>query len=371
MKAKLLAVIVVYAWSGLWPAAAEEPPAATRDAQWLRDGLVKYYARLAGVKSLKIVYTGITKQIELGSHVGFVWTTLSSEHDIKGGKHYIAIKGSDDKGLYPLDRKLSWDAATGRDKDGGRMFAIYAFVPDHVYIYSAYMQQMFDPEIIKNYEKHAAPREKYSAKDYALPDAVADQLRDYSVRPRLEREEGDWCHVLERKALDVIWIDADHGCRIKRRDFNGWPDKSLRDRTFHLVHKEVEPGLWLPTKTVQEYYTSPFDSPEIQHRIAYRQTLSVSTLESGTVDDSVFTNLMPDEGSIVYDDRKQAYFTYTKTDQSPFEKSLVAAQVQTGESGSLRNLWLINLLLLVSALLVVVWQAILRRRKAISGRGLQ
>ncbi len=67
-----------------------------------------------------------------------------------------------------------------------------------------------------------------------------------SARSRQEKVDGRWCHVLERKGHDILWIDVDRGCVLLARETYDSTRGALMQRFELGGHREVAPGVWLP-----------------------------------------------------------------------------------------------------------------------------
>ena len=66
------------------------------------------------------------------------------------------------------------------------------------------------------------------------------------LRPRQEKIEGRWCHVIENSEFDRLWIDMKrNGCLVKRElDYPG--NGALMSRYILGEHHETSPEIWMP-----------------------------------------------------------------------------------------------------------------------------
>lgn len=79
-----------------------------------------------------------------------------------------------------------------------------------------------------------------------------------AVRPRLETVSGRACHVLEWVGRDALWLDAERGCAVLRREKRD-ADGALQFRYELGDHREHAPNLWLPRWIVREDFAPPSD----------------------------------------------------------------------------------------------------------------
>jgi hypothetical protein len=100
---------------------------------------------------------------------------------------------------------------------------------------------------------HLAPREPYVLRDVGRSDLYS------VVRPELEAVNGRWCHVLERPGRDRLWIDLERGCTLLRRETDAESSGPLASRYELGDHREVSPGVWLPSwiRNTQFDYQAP------------------------------------------------------------------------------------------------------------------
>jgi hypothetical protein len=67
------------------------------------------------------------------------------------------------------------------------------------------------------------------------------------MRPRQELVDGRWCHVLENEGVERLWIDIEHGCALLARETDNGTPPVLMQRLEAGGHREVAPGVWLPS----------------------------------------------------------------------------------------------------------------------------
>jgi hypothetical protein len=157
---------------------------------------------------------------------------------------------------------LSYD-----DKDLGQIINYRdAFTSDSAFplkfMFFELADQYYDPN-------KAAPT------DYWLPNALVqgkyETLADEYVSKTL-------CHVLERKGFDKLWVSAEHGFIVVKREFYYGSGKPLRERTENAELKQIAPETWIPMKQVRE----TFDDTNANNLID-RLTLSVSDVRIGSL----------------------------------------------------------------------------------------
>jgi hypothetical protein len=95
------------------------------------------------------------------------------------------------------------------------------------------------------FDQHQAPR--LEGRPIVLRE-VAASPKYSTVRPQQELVDGRWCHVLENEGVERLWIDTEHGCALLAREtFYGTPPV-LTQRLESMGHREVAPGVWLPSR---------------------------------------------------------------------------------------------------------------------------
>jgi hypothetical protein len=77
---------------------------------------------------------------------------------------------------------------------------------------------------------------------------VAASPKYSTVRPHQELVDGRWCHVLENEGVERLWIDTEHGCALLARETDYGTPPVLTQRLEASGHREVAPGVWLPSR---------------------------------------------------------------------------------------------------------------------------
>jgi hypothetical protein len=77
---------------------------------------------------------------------------------------------------------------------------------------------------------------------------VANSAEYSSVRPRLERIDGNDCYVLENPGRSALWIDANRGACLLMREWYSKSDASRSVQVRLSKHREVSHGVWLPMR---------------------------------------------------------------------------------------------------------------------------
>jgi hypothetical protein len=84
---------------------------------------------------------------------------------------------------------------------------------------------------------------------------VVGRSNEYSiVRELQEQIDGHWCHVLERKGVDALWLCHTRGCCLMKRVAIE-PESGRLFGVLELSdHKEVAAGVWAPGKIRNRQY---------------------------------------------------------------------------------------------------------------------
>ncbi len=143
---------------------------------------------------------------------------------------------------------------------------------------------------------------------------IADwvKTRDYQVEGRTEVVDGSTCVLLKGTiqpsdpALsqagateDRIWLDRDHGFVARKREMTKRGKLRWRWTTFDL--KEIEPGLWLPYRTLYEQFEEEAP-PAFQGKPVLVEETRVQKLEINHVPDDLF-DMVPRKGDQITDMR--------------------------------------------------------------------
>jgi hypothetical protein len=140
----------------------------------------------------------------------------------------------------------------------------------------------------------SAPRLR--GRPYVLRDVA--KAEDYSlVRPRQERVDGRWCHVLESPGKDRLWLDTERGFVPLARELFVGKWRALGQRFELGGHREVAPGIWLPSwiHNLQADYEAPTE--EGRRRKLIDSRFDILRARVGSVDDSIFI-FRPRPGSL-------------------------------------------------------------------------
>lgn len=143
------------------------------------------------------------------------------------------------------------------------------------------------------------------------PETLAENKGLFRVRPRLEKVEGTWCHVVEWPGGSTLWIDQDHGFLIvKQTQENDGLKYSTR---LNKDLFEARPGLWLPRSEEVWIYADPKEKGGPQ-AVERKDFLKLVKIEFNTLDDSFFKLPIKDEEQVTITDsvRKVQYFKHPK-----------------------------------------------------------
>lgn len=141
---------------------------------------------------------------------------------------------------------------------------------------------------------HARPAPELASGPAILLEIAADPAYDF-VREELECVGERWCHVLERKGFDTLWIDVERqGALLARETFDGSTGVSA-SRVDLRDHRSIS-GVWLPflidaRATTSEAETEP--GPEAE-RVSRAEVRSIAI---APLDDEHF-RFEPPAGSI-------------------------------------------------------------------------
>lgn len=84
---------------------------------------------------------------------------------------------------------------------------------------------------------------------------IVCESEDYShVRPAMEKVDGRWCHVLERKGVESLWFDCERGCSLMKREAVEPEGGKLFGSLELTRYTKAAPGIWLPRRIRNRQY---------------------------------------------------------------------------------------------------------------------
>ena len=135
---------------------------------------------------------------------------------------------------------------------------------------------------------------------------------DYAyVRPHQEKVSERWCHVLEMRGVDHLWLDADRGACLVAREILDPKTGRQATRVSLGGHREAAPGIWLPSwiEAIQYDFRARTDAQSI--RKVTESEVNILELSVNDVDDSIF-EFHPSPGSISRSRDGNSPFTQTE-----------------------------------------------------------
>jgi hypothetical protein len=272
------------------------PPRSQVSLEEVRVNVEKLRARLDGSLVYIKYRVKLVKQVERA--VGAPeWEETTFAMKRKDNKFYCDHRCSFNKQV--LHRKSAFDGQVGTNLTGNNGDVLDR--PIGVYWLDVYLQRLGFPYRPNDLKRATDDREERSW----LPHAFARQ--PYRVLDEQELVDGDWCHVVVAPESDKLWLAAKRGFVVKQREFRWAPGKPMRVRIRNLDLEEVKPGLWLPQRSVAEYY-GPLDEPRETGKVILTQTLHVEKLEiDPPLPDSFFRLTFP-PGTYVIDAIKKGSY---------------------------------------------------------------
>lgn len=142
---------------------------------------------------------------------------------------------------------------------------------------------------------------RLNGEPYVLPEIAQCESYDY-VRPLLESVEGRWCHVLERRDVDRLWLDVDHGCAMIARETYAKSTGRLAQRLELGGHREFAPGIWFPTWITNIQYDHGATDPQKQMRVWKNAKHDFLEVRINQIDEQLFRWIPPAGALRIYDD---------------------------------------------------------------------
>jgi hypothetical protein len=285
--------------------AREEPQPAKLSIDSIAQGVADYYRRIHELKGLHLVYEMAVENRFPGQSAAFGWMNVKGEHKIQGTKSYYRVTADPwINNSSDLNDTFTWDDRIGMWDMDSRLFDIEPnMLPRHAMFAFLLQALYFEREI--DVTNDGSPIDyKTQTDDYALPVCLLMNKASYHVLPNLEVVGGVACHVVERPGYDKIWVDAEHGFCLMKREFRFRPSGSLREIVEYSNHRPIRSGLFFPRAIVKDLFGPPGNAID-SGKVCCRFVFDVKTADEEEIDDAIFTSLKPAIGAGIYDGRTQ------------------------------------------------------------------
>lgn len=182
----------------------------------------------------------------------------------------------------------------------------------------------------------------------------------YVVHEKQEMVDDAWCHVVEAKGWDRMWVDARLGGAVRRREryfSSDEPFLSWRSKDSDFI--ELKHGLWVPRKHVRETFAPP-QFVDKRNQVVLELSLDVHEISVNDVSAKDFAVSLP-AGVMIGDTDHGTYFRAPGSfDQTIHE---LARQVRVSTFKRAWWPWFAGILLGIIAAAFAVWW----RRKTFRG----
>lgn len=278
-------------------------------------------------KSYKFTFQ-ITSEVSCGKEA-FAYKSLTVTNVRRGSDLHTTVlypKGSlrGQENLPQYTRHLTYFQKAGVDGTDYVMQLAPAVFTQH-YTYHQYT----DYQHINVYKDLPAPAGNLSPYEITqpfLPETVESSARSYRVRPAPEDIDGASCWVLERPAVDVIWVDTEGLIHQRLLYWGKGQPRSVVTKI--LDYKPVAPGLKLPMKIIVDHFTNPSSDPkEIWDQLSYELTIVLKSHEFNTAKDADFI-VKPAVGCTVNDFIRRVQYRVPAPGEKPFETALAIASLE-------------------------------------------
>ena len=266
---------------------------------------------------------------------------------------YIRIEGGTVVDAFTARRRVlpnvreamhDFDTLTGVSREG----KVLAQIANFRHVFTAKHAYLLNIQHYVEASQMYVPGETMTT-DYWLPNAL--EQNDYSIVGE-ETINGVSCLVVQRKAMDTIWVSQRHGFVVCRRDVHYGPGKPLRERTYNTNLKQVSPGVWLPMEQVRERY-----HPDTKKR-SYTLTLRVTNYSVGDVEDKDLAVIIPKDIDVIEDHLRGVVYRGRTMGLADDEELIRVTKADLGRQGGIRG-FLIALNVAI-VLAVLIW--LVRRR---------
>lgn len=248
--------------------------------------------------------------------------------------------------IIPMVREAmhDFDTLTSVSREGKYL----AQIADYRHVFTAKHAYLLNIQHYVEASQMYVPGETMTT-DYWLPNAL--EQNDYSIVGE-ETINGVACLVVQRKAMDTVWVSPDHAFIVCRRDVHYGPGKPLRERTYNTNLKQVSPGVWLPMKQIRERYNAATGER------TYTLTLRVTKYSVGHVKDKDLAVIIPKDTDVIEDHLRGVVYLGRTGGPADFEDVMKLSRADLGRQGGIRGFLIaINVAIVLA---VLIW--LVRRR---------
>lgn len=257
---------------------------------------------------------------------GRLWGSFKVD---RAGNRTPIVELTEREGCYNFETQCG----VGRDGDD------LGQITNYRHAFSAIMGFPLSFQFFEEMDQHYVPNESFDT-EYWLPSAFDNQ---YELTGQ-EDCDGVRCHVLERSGLDKIWVCADKGFAICKREYNFGVGKLMRERVRNFELVEVYDGTWFPMKQRKE----EFKVVEGSHVPSITYTLNVKDLIVGKVQDADVRITLEKSVKRIEDQISLTIYEPQTDVGAEFEDTLRDSHLRPGSDKGLRLL-----MVLLSAALVL------------------
>jgi hypothetical protein len=284
VRHRTITFLLASMWLGVAQATVADGPAATQSAAQLRAGLLQ---RHRSIRSFYVEYRCYDYPVEEGfppeTYVHRIVAAKAPYYYFHHNSHgYKDVDWRDDylqqttyvtgtaySTQYSIERRYSTAPCKPNDPLPGSM-------PFELFLGATGLWPMDD-----------RPPSKFEGEPYMLCEISASDA--YSrVRPNQELCEGHWCHVLERPGYASLWIAPELGFAVTAREEYNRANGAAIERLELLGHREVRPGIWMPTRIRNMQYDHNSSTPSGRLRKTNDATMQLDVVRVNDVETALF-----------------------------------------------------------------------------------
>jgi hypothetical protein len=175
-----------------------------------------------------------------------------------------------------------------------------------------------------------------------LPRIVEQNRSRYRLRPRQEKVDGHWCHVLEWPGRDTIWLDAGHGYVARRRTFELVKGRRAFEISNHDL-AEKSPGFYLPRRQKEVLFYGPTETPDDPTKVRRMADRTLTDVDFSPLTDADFEPPLKGLSKFAVIDSVRG-LTYIKhpPEVNPLDQAIVDARGVLPATGDHKRWWLVN-----------------------------
>jgi hypothetical protein len=257
-------------------------------------GIRVNYDKFVNITTLKLVYRIEYQHLAGASRYGF--KKADSLNLRKGKMRKVEMRTS--LGVPPreIQRICTWNGKFGMMTESWKTIEITKEPDNWIYYYSHYEDQLCYPSTLALVPSLKS-RLKAELAGFFLPAAVEMNATEYGVRTESEDVDGKACWVMDRPGHDSLWIDAENGFVIRRREVYH-PKTTHRRQRYAFKDFQVIGSVLLPYRIERDDFGGLDEDASFWDKICNRKIVELLEVSTAPISDSEFQLSIPDMATV-------------------------------------------------------------------------